>query len=80
MNIIIAIEEKEKLEVLEIMKKFDGQQVSVAKIAAVNEINPNRTRFVVADLVAEGRLIKTLVKDYGPHYRRYVYSLPKGEK
>lgn len=79
MNIIINIEEKEKLEVLALMKQFDGQQVSVAKVANAGDLNPNRTRFVFADLVSEGRLIQTVVKDYGPHYRRYAYSLPKKE-
>lgn len=77
MNIIIKIEESEKLEVLEIMKKLVGVQVSVAKIADEGDLNPNRTRFVVADLVAEGRLKKITVKDFGPHYRRYSYELPK---
>lgn len=77
MKIVIEISEQEKLEVMKLMKKFEGVPVSIAKIAESGDLNPNRTRFVVSDLVEEGRLKKILVKDYGPHYRRYAYTIPK---
>ena len=79
MQIIIKIDEKEKLEVLELIKQFEGQQVSIAKVAEAGDLNPNRTRFVFAELIEEGRLERIVVKDYGPRYRRYAYKIKEAK-
>lgn len=81
MKITINIDESEKIEVLNVIKKhFNGKVTSVAKIADEGELNPNHVRYVIEDLVQEGRLIKEPVKDFGPHYKRFRYVIPQGVK
>jgi len=74
-QIIIQISEEEKLEVLKLLKKYNGKQVSVAKLAEDGGLNPNRTRFVFLDLLQEDRIERIVLKDYGPRYRRYAYKI-----
>lgn len=67
--------ENEKKLMIQAIKKNKGVSISVAKLASVAGINPNRARFVLDVLVESGKVIKVPVKSYNKHYSRYTYEV-----
>jgi hypothetical protein len=74
-SIEIKITEEEKLLVIKAIKKLAGSTISVAKIASEAHLNPNRTRFIVEDLIEEERIERHVVKAYNDKYIRYTYVI-----
>lgn len=74
-SINIVINESEKLQLLKAFKKHQGITISVSKIAEVAGMNPNRTRFIIEDLLEEGRLKRTPTKQFNKNYIRYSYEV-----
>lgn len=77
-SIKIVIHEHEKQAVLKALKKKQGVTISVSKIAELAKLNPNRTRFIIEDLIEEGRLKRIPTKKFNERYIRYSYEI-KGE-
>lgn len=74
-KISINIPESEKLALLKATKKFKGKTVSVATIAREAGLNPNRSRFIMEELIEENRVVKTATKNYNANYIRYTYEV-----
>lgn len=76
-SVNIKIFPEEKTKVVIAIKQTKGETTSVAKIAAIAKINPNRTRFIIEELLEEGRIERTPTKFYGSKYVRYSYKAVK---
>jgi predicted transcriptional regulator len=74
-NVKIFPEEKDTM--VKVIKKNKGKTISVAKLADQAGFNPNRTRFIIAELLEEGRIIKTPTKAFNERYIRYSYDVAK---
>jgi predicted transcriptional regulator of viral defense system len=59
------------------LKKKQGITISVSKIAELAKLNPNRTRFIIEDLIEEGRLKRIPTKKFNERYIRYSYEITK---
>lgn len=71
-NVKIYPEEKETM--VKIIKKNKGKTISVAKLAEQAGFNPNRSRFIIAELIEEGRVDKIPTKAFNERYIRYTYE------
>ena len=69
----IKTSEEDKMQVIESIKKLKSQAMSVAKIARNANMNPNKVRFTIEDLIAENRVEKVAIIQYHSKYNRYVY-------
>lgn len=79
-SINIVIHEHEKQAVLKALRKKQGVTISVSKIGELAKINPNRARFIIEDLIEEGRLKRIPTKKFNERYIRYSYKITnKGE-
>lgn len=76
-NINIKIHEHEKQAILKVLKKKQGVTISVSKIGELAKINPNRARFIIEDLIEEGRLKRIPTKKFNEKYIRYSYEVLK---
>lgn len=76
-SINIVIHEHEKQAVLKVLKEKQGVTISVSKIAELAKLNPNRTRFIIEDLIEEGRLKRIPTKKFNERYIRYCYEITK---
>ena len=74
-SINIVIHEHEKQAVLKALKEKQGITISVSKIAELAKLNPNRTRFIIEDLIEEGRLKRIPTKKFNDRYIRYSYEV-----
>jgi hypothetical protein len=72
-QITVQIHEPEKLAMIKVIKKNKGKTISVAKLADQAEQNPNRARFVIDELIAEGRISKVPTRQFNDKYVRYTY-------
>ena len=73
----IKLTSVEKEEVVLGLRKAKGSTISVAKFAKGLNMNPNRVRFVIDELIEEGRIEKIITKEFNEHYRRYKYKVIK---
>lgn len=74
-SITVKIEESEKKQMLKIIKKNKDATVSVAKLAKEAGQNPNRARFVIAELLEEGKIERVVTKSFNERYIRYSYVI-----
>jgi predicted transcriptional regulator len=74
-NVKIFPEEKDAM--VKIIKKNKGKTISVAKLAEQAGFNPNRSRFIIAELLEEGRVTKVPTKMFNERYIRYSYEVAK---
>jgi predicted transcriptional regulator len=74
-NVKIYPEEKDAM--VKVIKKNKGKTISVAKLAEQAGFNPNRSRFIIAELLEEGRVVKTPTKQFNERYIRYSYEAIK---
>lgn len=73
--ISIKIEECEKRNMLRAIKQSKGKVISVAKLAAIIKMNPNRARWVIEELIDEGKVKKVQAKAFNEKYIRYTYEV-----
>lgn len=71
-NIIISEEEKD-LFVATICKH--KETISITKLAKEAGLNPNRARFIMEDLVDEGRVMRHVTKAFNARFIRYKYEV-----
>jgi predicted transcriptional regulator len=77
-SINVRIEEDEKQAIVDVIKTIQGQVIAVNAIAKKAGFNPNRTRFIIEDLLEEGRIVRKVAKQFNEKYVRYCYEIPKG--
>lgn len=73
----VKIEESEKTSMIKAIKKHKGKTISVAKLAQEAGQNPNRARFVISELLEEGRIKRVTTKTFNDRYIRYAYDIIK---
>ncbi len=56
-----------------IATRFNNMEVAAAKIAAAAGMSPSRIRYVVEDLVVEGRIDRVPTRSINARYMRYKY-------
>ena len=76
-SINVKIEESEKQAIVDVIKTIQGQTVPVRVIAEKAGYNPNRTRFIIEDLLEEGRIVRKATRQFNPKYVRYCYEVVK---
>lgn len=76
-QISVKIFDEEKDVMLKVIKKNQGKTLSVAKLAEEVKYNPNRTRFIIDELLQEGKIRRTATKAFNPRYVRYSYEVVK---
>lgn len=74
-NITTTPEEQEAI--LNVLATVEGQTLSVTKIARLAKFNPNRTRFIIMDLIDAGRVKRIPTRAFNNHYIRYSYKVVK---
>lgn len=74
-TINVKIEPEEKKAMLKAIKASKGLTISVAKLAKVAGQNPNRARFVVDELLEEGKIKRVTTKSFNERYIRYSYEI-----
>lgn len=74
-QINIVTTEEEQNSVLEVIKENNGSTLTMATIGNLSGINPNRVRYVIADLLEAGKISREPTKAYNKHYVRYSYSI-----
>lgn len=74
-TINVKIEPNEKKEMLAAIKKNKGVTISVAKLAKEAGQNPNRARFVIDELLEEGKIKRVVTKSFNERYIRYSYEI-----
>jgi predicted transcriptional regulator len=72
-NVKIYPEEKDTM--VKIIKKNKGKTISVAKLAEQAGFNPNRTRFIIEELLQDGKIKKVPTKQFNERYVRYTYEV-----
>lgn len=72
-NITTTPEEQNK--VLQAIKKLQGQTVAVTAIAKEANMNPNRVRYVITDLLEAGKIKREATKAFNKNYIRYKYEV-----
>lgn len=68
-------EEQEKVMVA--IKELDEQVAPVSTIAAHAGLKESRTRYVIMDLIDQGRIERVPCKAFNKHYVRYKYKILK---
>lgn len=74
-HIEIVTTEEEQSIVIEALKHFKGKTVAITAVAKQAKMNPNRVRYVVADLIELGKVKKVPTKAFNAHYVRYKYEV-----
>lgn len=72
-NIETSKEEQEK--VLSVLKELNGEVTPVSTIASMSGLRAARTRYVLMDLVEQGRVERVPSKAFNKHYVRYSYNV-----
>lgn len=72
-EIITTKEEQDRI--IEVLKDLKDRTIAVSEIARIANMNPNRTRYVIADLVEFGRVKRVPTKAFNEHYIRYKYEV-----
>lgn len=76
-NVTVKINDDEKQAMLKVIAKNDGQTMAVSKLAKQASQNPNRARYVIDELLQEGKITKTVTKTFNERYIRYCYGVVK---
>lgn len=76
-SVNIQIFPEEKDSIIRVLKKHKGKTMSVAAIAREAGLNPNRSRFIIEELLEEGRITRTATKQFNARYIRYCYDVVK---
>lgn len=74
-QIEIRTTKEEQQQVLQAIKQCEGKTVSVAAIARLAKLNPNRVRFIIMDLIESNKVKRVPTKAFNKHYIRYKYEI-----
>ena len=73
-KIEIKTTKEEQQQVLQAIKQCEGKTISVASIAKLAGLNPNRVRFIIMDLIENNKIKRIPTKAFNKHYIRYKYE------
>ena len=75
-SINIKIFQHEKDALVDVIRK-NKEAISVSDLAKQAGLNPNRSRFIIEELLQEGKIKRIVVKAFNPRYIRYRYEVTK---
>lgn len=76
-SITVKIFPEEKDKLVAIIRKHKDETISVTKLAKEAGLNPNRSRFILEELLEEGRVTREITKAFNPRFIRYKYEVVK---
>ena len=65
----------EQSKVLKVLKELNGAVTPVSTIASHAGMSQSRVRYVLMDLVEQGRIERVASKAFNKHYVRYSYNV-----
>jgi len=74
-QIEIRTTKEEQQQVLQAIKQCEGKTISVAAIAKLAKLNPNRVRFIIIDLIENDKIKRIPTKAFNKRYIRYKYEI-----
>lgn len=74
-KIEIKTTKEEQQQVLQAIKQCEGKTISVASIAKLAKLNPNRVRFIIMDLIENNKIKRIPTKAFNKRYIRYKYEV-----
>lgn len=74
-QIIIKTSEAEQAKVLKVLLELRGAVTPVSTIAKLAGLKQTRTRYIIMDLVEQGRVTRVATKAFNKHYVRYSYTV-----
>lgn len=74
-KIVIETSVEEQDKVLQVLEKLAGEVVPVSTIAEMAGMRQARTRYVLMDLMEQGRIERIARKAFNKHYVRYSYNV-----
>ena len=74
-QITIETSKEEQEAVLKVLKELNGAVTPVSTIASMAGMRQARTRYVLIDLVDQGRVERIASKAFNKYYVRYSYNV-----
>lgn len=74
-QITIETSREEQDKVIKVLKELNGAVTPVSTIANMAGLRQARTRYVLMDLVDQGRVERVASKAFNKHYVRYSYNV-----
>ena len=74
-NITVETSAEEQEKVLAALKELGSVTVPVSTIAEKAGLKASRTRYVIMDLIEQGRIERVQSKAFNKHYVRYMYKI-----
>jgi predicted transcriptional regulator len=74
-QITIETSKEEQDVVIKVLKELKGAVTPVSTIASMAGLRQARTRYVLMDLVDQGRIERVASKAFNKHYVRYSYNV-----
>lgn len=74
-QINITTTPEEQAILLATLRQLKDKTVAMSAIARQAKLNPNRVRYIIADLCEAGKLRKIPTKAFNSHYIRYKYEV-----
>lgn len=74
-HIIIHTTPEEHEQVLKALKTLTGRTIAVSEIADKAGMSANRVRYVLADLIEDGKIKRIPTKAFNKYYVRYMYEI-----
>lgn len=74
-KIIIETTPEEQAKVLKVLESLKGEVTPVSTIATMSGLSQSRARYVLVDLVDNGKIEKVAHKAFNKHYVRYSYNV-----
>lgn len=74
-RITINTTAEERSAVLSVLMNIGKQTIAMSAIAKKARMNPNRVRYIIADLEETGKIRKIPTKAFNKHYIRYRYEV-----
>lgn len=76
-KIIVETTKEEQEMVLKALVELNGAEAPVSTIASMAGMRQTRARYVLMDLVEQGRIERVPSKAFNKHYVRYSYNVLK---
>lgn len=76
-KIIVETTKEEQEMVLKALVELKGAEAPVSTIASMAGMRQTRARYVLMDLVEQGRIERVPSKAFNKHYVRYSYNVLK---
>lgn len=76
-KIIVETTKEEQEKVLKVLAELNGEVTPVAAIASRAGLRQTRARYVIMDLIDQGKIERVASKAFNKHYVRYSYMVLK---